>query len=81
MTAATVEPLKHIVRSQSDRMTRERRMSQLEEAKQLCDHLSAAINIAADSLQTSVPLDIQDAIALERLLSSSIESAERMNAT
>jgi len=58
----------------------DRRQCQLEEAIQLRDLLSLPILIAANALQGSVSLTLDDASALERLLTDSIEQAKAMGA-
>ncbi len=52
--------------------------SQLEEARQLRDHLARAIALSA--ITGAVTLTTDDAAALERLLSDSIRIADEMGA-
>lgn len=54
--------------------------SQLEEARQLRDALYVQIAIAEASCQCSVSMTLDDATALERLLSRSIDAADAMGA-
>lgn len=55
--------------------------SQLEEARQLRDHLGLAIACSVASLQAGVAIDLDDAEAIHRLLDDCIRAAEAMNAT
>lgn len=59
---------------------RERETSQLEEARQLRDHLARCITLGKIGLTETVSLAMADAEAIEHLLTRSIDAADRMGA-